>query len=551
MSFDYSKIKMCAADLHNAPFSDSKKARAVSYKGLIWPERSIIYINFETVPLDIDIEESEFIINPIDSFAYDPLEKICCDRIRAAKLTKDQNTVQIAVEDSIKEIVMKRFQPYINLTFVFGPGNSNINISFSKTGAWSVIGRNSNYAKPSMNFGSFSVRIVLHEFGHALGLGHEHQSPINNSIKWNLEEVYKWAKGWSQEQVYYNIIKRLETTEINDISYFKPGTVDPTLVEYDPSSIMLYFYPPEVTLDNKGTALNLILSKKDVLYLNALYPGDGANGSTRISPYQFYLDVYKKNIYYDVIKFIIKTSSDIFAGTYSDVIVSLYDPNLKKARDFKLENDFKTGKTGTYILQSTGIPRSSLINKPILFTLKGKDRWKFQNIAIYYNDQFIISYYVDMWLGDGKSILLSTPLPSTTNDNQCAVKFNPNLLNVNLFNDPPCVAFDKSTNPTVLLNGATCKYYKGKCYSTTANQCTNSSDCKFSFRDLRCVNTKGGSSLNCRLGLKGCTCVSGKGANNLKENFQIGNVSISGLTIGLIVFWFSLLAVLIFLSIQN
>jgi hypothetical protein len=44
-------------------------------------------------------------------------------------------------------------------------------------------------------------RVVLHEFGHARGLTHEHQSPAMN-IPWNRPTVlddYRRTYGWSQQ----------------------------------------------------------------------------------------------------------------------------------------------------------------------------------------------------------------------------------------------------------------------------------------------------------------------------------------------------------------
>ena len=39
-----------------------------------------------------------------------------------------------------------------------------------------------------MIFSWFSISTVMHEFGHALGLKHEHQSP-NANIQWNMKEL--------------------------------------------------------------------------------------------------------------------------------------------------------------------------------------------------------------------------------------------------------------------------------------------------------------------------------------------------------------------------
>lgn len=40
-----------------------------------------------------------------------------------------------------------------------------------------------------MNLGFVDRSTVLHEFGHSLGLIHEHQSPFKGGFEWNREEV--------------------------------------------------------------------------------------------------------------------------------------------------------------------------------------------------------------------------------------------------------------------------------------------------------------------------------------------------------------------------
>src|SRR5438445_521773 len=54
-------------------------------------------------------------------------------------------------------------------------------------------------------------RTVLHEFGHALGAIHEHQSP-GGEIKWNKDVVYAWCASnnppWNPKDCDENIINR-------------------------------------------------------------------------------------------------------------------------------------------------------------------------------------------------------------------------------------------------------------------------------------------------------------------------------------------------------
>ena len=40
-----------------------------------------------------------------------------------------------------------------------------------------------------MNLGFIDQSTVMHEFGHALGLIHEHQSPFKGGFEWDKDEV--------------------------------------------------------------------------------------------------------------------------------------------------------------------------------------------------------------------------------------------------------------------------------------------------------------------------------------------------------------------------
>jgi hypothetical protein len=124
---------------------------------------------------------------------------------------------------------------------------SQIRIGFNEPGYWSYIGTDGVGADltavslSSMNLQGFDTAppeepafsgYVLHEFGHALGLHHEHQSPSNTCasyVDWTkLYSYYQRAFGWDQAKVDNNL-KPL----MSDHSAYDWSTTDP-------DSIMIY-----------------------------------------------------------------------------------------------------------------------------------------------------------------------------------------------------------------------------------------------------------------------------------------------------------------------
>jgi hypothetical protein len=169
---------------------------------------------------------------------------------------------------------------YANITLDFnGDASSEIRISFqADPGSWSAIGTDclaSDYFKPgtpTMNFGWLTDdtddeeyrRVVVHEFGHALGAIHEHQNPFGSSIQWNTDAVYQYFGGppnnWSKEEVDVNVLQKYSVDQLN-------GTA------FDSQSIMLYSFPAELTLNGVGTPNNTDLSNADKTFIASAYPG--------------------------------------------------------------------------------------------------------------------------------------------------------------------------------------------------------------------------------------------------------------------------------------
>ena len=102
--------------------------------------------------------------------------------------------------------------------------------------------------------------VILHEFGHTLGLLHEHMNPLSN-IQWNKPVVYAFYlqyEGWNKEMVDKQVFDRYSVTMTNK--------------SYDPKSIMHYPIPANFTLDGYSVGENYDLSDNDKKLIGELYP---------------------------------------------------------------------------------------------------------------------------------------------------------------------------------------------------------------------------------------------------------------------------------------
>ena len=194
--------------------------------------------------------------------------------------------------EAVKKVIRERIEPFINLKFEFLDEKENfslldtgvIRINFDPNkGSWALIGIDHYFSRDdtTMNLGWLDSATIMHEFGHFIGLVHEHQIPFGKPIEWNKPVVYKWAKatqGWDEKTTHNNIIKKYSKNQINGI-------------KYDPTSIMLYFFPKELTLDNKGSNQNLRLSFADAKYFMSVMPGKKLDLS------KFYYKIYNVDIY--------------------------------------------------------------------------------------------------------------------------------------------------------------------------------------------------------------------------------------------------------------
>ena len=166
-----------------------------------------------------------------------------------------------------------------NLQFDFNnASNAEIRITFDRNdGAWSYVGtdcRGIPLNEPTMNLGFLDGGTAGHEFGHAIGLAHEHQNPAGG-IQWNeevvLREAAKSPNFWDEATTRHNILRKYSAAQIN-------GTA------FDPDSIMLYFFPASWTLNGIGTKANEVLSAMDKAFVAGakMYPKAGGTTSTAV-----------------------------------------------------------------------------------------------------------------------------------------------------------------------------------------------------------------------------------------------------------------------------
>ncbi len=176
------------------------------------------------------------------------------------------------VKSKIRQYAQE-WENYSNIDFEFISGkNGDIRIGLEKGGSWSKIGTVAlgiPKNRKTMNFGWFNDNTsdesfrstTMHEFGHALGLKHEHQSPAAG-ICWDWDKVipyYKNKNDWTEKRTRGNL-KMLSNTNVGNYT------------AYDPLSIMHYGISNEITACDFSVKSNKVLSSIDKQGIANLYP---------------------------------------------------------------------------------------------------------------------------------------------------------------------------------------------------------------------------------------------------------------------------------------
>ena len=181
-------------------------------------------------------------------------------------------------QDEVRTHV-KKWEEFANIGFNFTTDpTAIIRISFTfpftnPRNYNSVVGNQALHvhsSQPTMNLGFVPETLeeefqglILHEFGHALGLIHEHQRP-DASFEFLKPQVYDYFRriaGWDQATVDSQVIQRYTKSQISNHTTF------------DPDSIMLYPYPAEIA--RPPTKNNQRLSDLDKQLIGQMYPKPG------------------------------------------------------------------------------------------------------------------------------------------------------------------------------------------------------------------------------------------------------------------------------------
>lgn len=178
-----------------------------------------------------------------------------------------------ALHEKVEEQARKWLE-FANLGFEFGSfADAEIRVTFKGHGYRSLVGTDALKRPsplPTMILGGFTKstdevelrRVVIHEFGHAIGCVHEQSSP-SMDIPWNREKAYVWYKsriGWDKPKVDHNVFHRYRKHEVAFTE------------QHDPTSIMQYPVPNELTIGDFEIGWNTELSEIDKIFIAKMYP---------------------------------------------------------------------------------------------------------------------------------------------------------------------------------------------------------------------------------------------------------------------------------------
>ncbi len=171
-------------------------------------------------------------------------------------------------KDSVKR-ACTLLSTYANINFDYPEsGPYDIRVDFAQNGAWSYIGTDAKFVAtgPTVNLASWALNqrgAYVHEFQHAVSLLHEQQHP--SGVCYDTAATlayYRATQGWSDQQIYWNVITR---HNVNNV----------IMTQYDKNSNMHYPIPAQVTCNKVAIPGGRALTGGDISTLKLVYPGRG------------------------------------------------------------------------------------------------------------------------------------------------------------------------------------------------------------------------------------------------------------------------------------
>jgi hypothetical protein len=204
-----------------------------------------------------------------------------------------------AVHAKVEQIA-REWERYADIRFSFDQSAAaEIRITFANGGSLSYIGTDAlgvprklatmqlGWLTPTTDMVEYR-RIVLHEFGHAIGLHHEHQNP-SGGVPWDKPKVYAYYRDtqdppWDEATVDAKVLVPLERNRTN-------------FTAFDPDSIMEYAIPETLTVGGFHVEANTELSQADRdLVARTWYPHPhvdlGVAHSTLVARTSQHLDLF-------------------------------------------------------------------------------------------------------------------------------------------------------------------------------------------------------------------------------------------------------------------
>lgn len=198
------------------------------------------------------------------------------------------------VLNAITTIINTRLSKYSSLNFIWHDPDEDspagIRVGFDiDEGDYSAVGTDALFVEDlnekTMNLSSFNPSIIIHEFCHAIGMYHEHQSKIFNAYK--PYRIYSEDQQ-KQDQAQLSCLTNAMKGGCIALAYAKKSLADlksnflnhndhrnEEVYQYDPNSIMLYPLPGCLFTDGVGTTLNARMSEEDINTIFSMYPVGG------------------------------------------------------------------------------------------------------------------------------------------------------------------------------------------------------------------------------------------------------------------------------------